>query len=82
MADDATDAIRAGGHPRWVRLSHWTIAAAVLTLAFSGFVILMTHPRLYWGTVGNDLTPALIELPISCNHRKHPVKSSTGSFPG
>jgi thiosulfate reductase cytochrome b subunit len=40
-----------------------------LALAFSGFVILMAHPRLYWGNAGNDLTPALIELPISRNHR-------------
>ena len=40
-----------------------------LTLAVSGFVILMAHPRLYWGEVGNDLTPALIELPISRNHQ-------------
>ena len=29
----------------------------------------MVHPRLYWGHVGNDLTPALLELPISDNHR-------------
>jgi thiosulfate reductase cytochrome b subunit len=29
----------------------------------------MVHPRLYWGQVGNDLTPALLELPISHNHR-------------
>jgi len=29
----------------------------------------MVHPRLYWGEVGNDLVPALIELPISSNHR-------------
>jgi len=56
------------GHPRWVRLSHWIVAASVLTLAFSGFVILMAHPRLYWGRVGNELTPALIELPISRNY--------------
>jgi thiosulfate reductase cytochrome b subunit len=34
----------------------------------SGFVILMAHPRLYWGAVGNDLTPALVELPISRNY--------------
>jgi thiosulfate reductase cytochrome b subunit len=38
-------------------------------LAVTGVVILMAHPRLYWGDVGNDLTPALIELPISRNHR-------------
>ena len=37
------------GHARWVRISHWILAASVLTLAVSGFVILMAHPRLYWG---------------------------------
>ena len=56
-------------HARWVRISHWIVTASVLTLAFTGFVILMAHPRLYWGEVGNDLTPALIELPISRNYR-------------
>ncbi len=62
----STDARR---HARWVRISHWIVTVSVLTLAFSGVVILMAHPRLYWGEVGNDLTPALIELPISRNHR-------------
>jgi thiosulfate reductase cytochrome b subunit len=56
-------------HTVWVRLCHWILTASVLTLAFSGYVILMVHPRLYWGEVGNDLTPALIELPISRNHQ-------------
>lgn len=56
-------------HKRWVRLSHWIGSAGFLTLAFTGVVILMAHPRLYWGEVGNDLTPALIELPISRNHQ-------------
>lgn len=56
-------------HARWVRVSHWIITASFLTLAFTGFVILMAHPRLYWGEVGNDLTPPLIELPISRNYK-------------
>ena len=56
-------------HSRWVRVSHWIVTVSFLTLAFTGFEILMVHPRLYWGEVGNDLTPALIELPISRNHR-------------
>ncbi len=56
-------------HTRWVRITHWVIAASFVTLAFTGFVILRTHPRLYWGEVGNDLTPALLELPISRNHQ-------------
>lgn len=57
------------GHARWVRVSHWIITLSVLTLAFSGFEILMVHPRLYWGKAGNDLTPALLELPVSRNYK-------------
>jgi len=57
------------GHARWVRLSHGIITLSVLILAFSGFEILMVHPRLYWGKAGNDLTPALLELPISRNYK-------------
>src|SRR4030095_7431545 len=56
-------------HAFWVRVSHWLIAFSVLTLAYSGFYILLVHPRLYWGEVGNDLTPALLELPLNDNHR-------------
>ena len=70
-----------GGHARWVRLSHWVVAASVLTLAVSGFVILMAHPRLYWGAAGNDLTPALIELPISRNYRHGGWDQSVAFFP-
>ena len=57
------------GHAGWVRASHWIATLSFLTLAFTGVMILMVHPRLYWGEVGNDLTPALIELPISRNHQ-------------
>jgi len=52
-----------------VRVSHWIGAASLLVLAVTGVLILMVHPRLYWGEVGNDLTPALLELPISRNHQ-------------
>ena len=58
-----------GKHARWVRISHWILTASLLTLAFSGVEILMVHPRLYWGEAGNDLTPALFELPISRNYK-------------
>jgi thiosulfate reductase cytochrome b subunit len=59
----------AAGHRAWVRICHWIIASSFLVLAVSGFVILMAHPRLYWGEAGNDLMPALLELPISDSHR-------------
>jgi thiosulfate reductase cytochrome b subunit len=70
-----------GGHARWVRLSHWIVAMSVLTLAVSGFVILMAHPRLYWGVAGNDLTPALFELPITRNYRHGGWEGSLAFFP-
>ena len=70
-----------GGHARWIRVSHWVVAASVITLAVSGFVILMAHPRLYWGATGNDLTPALVELPISRNYRHGGWDQTFAFFP-
>jgi Ni,Fe-hydrogenase I cytochrome b subunit len=55
-------------HAVWVRVSHWIATVAVLTLAVTGYVILMSHPRLYWGDAGNDLTKPLLELPVSRNY--------------
>jgi len=76
QATSGTTKIR---HKRWVKAFHWIVVLSFLTLAFSGYEILMVHPRLYWGEVGNDLTPALIELPISRNH-KHGGWENTIAF--
>lgn len=67
-------------HARWVRITHWIAALSIFTLAFTGVVILMAHPRLYWGEVGNDLTPALLELPISRNYRHGGWANATPFF--
>jgi thiosulfate reductase cytochrome b subunit len=56
-------------HALWVRVCHWVLALSVVTLAYSGSYILLAHPRLYWGEVGNDLTPGWLELPLNDNHR-------------
>ncbi|MEZ4944668.1 MAG: cytochrome b/b6 domain-containing protein [Cyclobacteriaceae bacterium] len=56
-------------HKAWVRAAHWTVTLSFFALVFTGVEILMVHPRLYWGEVGNDLTPALFELPISRNYK-------------
>jgi thiosulfate reductase cytochrome b subunit len=56
-------------HSNWVKISHWVGTLAFLLLLFTGIEILMVHPRLYWGNTGNDLTPALFELPISRNYQ-------------
>ena len=71
-------------HKSWVKGAHLIITLSFLALTFSGFVILMSHPRLYWGKAGNDLTPALFELPISRNYhhggwdKSIPFKQVTG----
>jgi thiosulfate reductase cytochrome b subunit len=65
----ASDNERSVGHKGWVKITHWFVALSFLFLLFTGIEILMVHPRLYWGEVGNDLTPALFELPISRNYK-------------
>src|SRR6185436_15954752 len=67
-------------HKFWVRVSHWGITISFLLLAFTGFEILMVHPRLYWGEVGNDLTTALFELPVSRNYKHKGYEASTPFF--
>jgi len=69
-------------HARWVRSTHWVATFSFLALAVSGFIILMCHPRLYWGEVGNDLTPALLELPVSRNHQHGGWTNQVAFFPG
>jgi thiosulfate reductase cytochrome b subunit len=51
-------------HPALVRITHWMTAASFLALVYSGFAILLAHPRLYWGETGALGTPSLIDLPL------------------
>lgn len=66
--EHASPAPHRATHSTWVKITHWVGTISFLLLLFSGIEILMVHPRLYWGEVGNDLTPALFELPISRNY--------------
>ena len=52
------------GHTAVVRITHWMTAAAFVALVVSGYVITMTHPRLYWGDAGNLDMQAWVTLPI------------------
>jgi len=66
---EADMSVAARGHRRWVRTCHWLTALSFLTLVLTGILILAVHPRLYWGEAGNSLMPALLEFPLSNNHR-------------
>lgn len=62
MADtQATDAPR---HSALVRITHWITALCAFALLLSGIEIIISHPRFYWGEIGNPNTPALFQLPI------------------
>jgi thiosulfate reductase cytochrome b subunit len=42
-------------------------------LLISGMEIVISHPRFYWGEVGNDLTPPLFKLPIPASRNLVPT---------
>ena len=69
MVDESSPTNENIRHRRWVKSSHWIVTLSFLVLAFTGFEMIMVHPRFYWGEVGNDLTPALFELPVSRNYK-------------
>jgi thiosulfate reductase cytochrome b subunit len=51
-------------HSVLVRVTHWITTLCFLALLVSGVEIVISHPRFYWGETGNDLTPALFQVPI------------------
>jgi thiosulfate reductase cytochrome b subunit len=82
MIPELSPEVKTLRHKNWVKISHWIITASFMALLFSGFIIFMCHPRLYWGEVGNDLTPALLELPVSKNYKHGGWEKPVAFFPG
>jgi thiosulfate reductase cytochrome b subunit len=54
----------ASRHSVLVRVAHWITTFCFFALLISGFEIVISHPRFYWGETGNVLTPPLFKLPI------------------
>ena len=46
-------------HARFVRITHWLITIAFFALLLSGIEVVLSHPRFYWGEVGNVNTTPL-----------------------
>jgi thiosulfate reductase cytochrome b subunit len=70
------DSDRLPGTPRHaplVRVTHWITALCFFALLVSGFEIVVSHPRFYWGENGNSLTPALFSLPIPASRDSVPT---------
>lgn len=56
-----------------VRLTHWLTLIAFLALLVSGIGIVISHPRFYWGEVGNVNTQPLFTLPIPASRATVPT---------
>src|SRR5205823_2038622 len=60
-------------HTLLVRVTHWITVIVFVALLVSGIEILISHPRFYWGEVGNSRTPPLFKIPIPSSRRTVPT---------
>ncbi len=60
-------------HSALVRVTHWITTLCFFALLVSGFEIVISHPRFYWGETGNVLTPPLFKLPIPSSRKLVPT---------
>jgi len=63
-------------HPRHgflVRVTHWLMTLAFAALLVTGLEIVVSHPRFYWGEVGNDNTTPLFKIPIPASRSLVPT---------
>ena len=51
-------------HARFVRITHWLTTIAFVALLITGVEVVLSHPRFYWGEVGNVNTTPLFVLPV------------------
>lgn len=65
-------------HALFVRVTHWLISAAFLALLVSGFEVVLSHPRFYWGESGNVNTVPAFTLPVPSSRSTVPTGYSYG----
>jgi thiosulfate reductase cytochrome b subunit len=64
LATARSQASEGARHSALVRVTHWITFLAFMALLVTGIEILISHPRFYWGEVGNINTPALFSFRI------------------
>lgn len=60
-------------HARVVRITHWLTSIAFLALLVSGGEVVLSHPRFYWGEVGNVNTTPLFAIPVPSSRSTVPT---------
>jgi thiosulfate reductase cytochrome b subunit len=58
----ASDTMQPKRHAALVRITHWLITLAFFALLLSGCEIVLSHPRFYWGEIGNVNTQPWLNL--------------------
>ncbi len=56
-----------------MRATHWITFIAFLALVVTGFGIVISHPRFYWGEVGNVNTKPLFVIPVPASRDTVPT---------
>lgn len=60
-------------HTVVVRVTHWITVISFVALLVTCVEILISHPRFYWGEVGNSLNPPRFQIPISSSRATVPT---------
>ena len=60
-------------HSGIVRVTHWITVICFLALLISGCEIVISHPRFYWGEVGNVMTRPIFTIPIPASRGTVPT---------
>lgn len=60
-------------HSAVVRITHWLTFVAFVALLVTGFEIVISHPRFYWGEVGNVNTKPWLVIPIPASRGTVPT---------
>ena len=60
-------------HTAIVRVTHWITVICFFALLISGAEIVISHPRFYWGEVGNVNTRPLFSIPIPASRGTVPT---------
>ena len=61
-------------HTALVRVTHWITVLAFFALLITGAEIVVSHPRFYWGEVGNVMTRPLFTIPIPSSRDTVPTR--------
>ena len=60
-------------HAAFVRVTHWITAICFFALLITGGEIVISHPRFYWGEIGNNGTTPLFKIPIPASRNLVPT---------